>query len=521
VAARSLHHEDTVGRPASETLKRILQSGSRGGRAETRTLENVPVYTVFRRSAVSDWTAAAGIPMESVNGPLVRSYFVLGGAIALSVLLGLVVATFVGRTIVNPMGELEQSAARVGRGEAPGMPRTSLAEVRRVAEALGRAHDERNASFLREREARLAAEQASKAKDEFLAMLGHELRNPLAAITNASLLLERQRQSLDANTSMAVGIIARQSRHLGRLTDDLLDAGRVILGKISLNRAALDLAVSVSTTLDSLRSTGRLGDHEFVVLLEPAWVFADATRIDQIIGNLITNAVKYTPAGGRINISTMREGGRASFVITDSGIGLDADLLPRAFDLFVQGERTLDRSQGGLGIGLTLVRRLTELHGGTVKAESPGPGQGATFTVTLPAIDRPGRGASATDETPAESRRHVALIEDNDDARQSLRMLLEVEGHTVHEAADGRAGVALLEGERRISIAFVDIGLPGMDGFETARVLRQKLGSSVRIVALSGYGAEQDVAQGLQAGFDAYVVKPADIQSLRAQIALA
>jgi len=333
--------------------------------------------------------------------------------------------------------------------------------------------------------------------------------------------MERQRGSLDANTATAVGIVTRQSRHLGRLTDDLLDAGRVILGKISLNRTALDLAASVATTLDSLRSTGRLGDHQLVTQLEPAWVFADATRIEQIIGNLITNAAKYTPAGGRISIATSQEEGRAKFIITDTGIGLDSGLLPRVFELFVQGERTLDRSQGGLGIGLTLVRRLTELHGGTAQAESAGLGQGATFTVTLPAIARPAPGDPARQEPTPTPRRQVALIEDNEDARQSLRLLLEAEGHTVHEAADGAAGVLLLASDPGITIAFVDIGLPGMDGYATVRALREKRGDTVRIVALSGYGAEQDVTLGMQAGFDAYLTKPAEVEALRAQIALA
>ena len=266
--------------------------------------------------------------------------------------------------------------------------------------ALAKAHDERAVSFQREHDARLTAERASKAKDEFLAMLGHELRNPLAAITNASQVIERQRHTLEPMVATATGIITRQSRHLARMTDDLLDAGRVILGKISLARAPLDFAAAVAGALDGLRNTGRVGDHQLDVSLDAAWVYADATRVDQIVGNLLTNAIKYTPAGGRISVSTRREGAHALFVVADTGIGLEPELLPRAFELFVQGERGLDRSQGGLGIGLTLVQRLAELHGGSVQAASPGSGKGATFTVRMPAIEPATMEAAASSTRP-------------------------------------------------------------------------------------------------------------------------
>jgi signal transduction histidine kinase len=519
VVARSFRQVESVGRPASPSLVNLLKSGADRGSAITRTIEGVPVYTVFRRSEFSGWVSAVGIPMRSVDAPVTRAYVLFGGAVALSILLGLLVATLVGRTIVGPMRELEDSATRVGRGEAPSIPHTRLEEVRRVAIALAKAHDERTASFQREHDARLTAERASKAKDEFLAMLGHELRNPLAAITNASQVIERQRHTLEATVATATGIITRQSRHLARMTDDLLDAGRVILGKISLTRAPLDLAAAVSSTLDGLRNTGRVGDHVLEVSLAPAWVFADATRIDQIVGNLLTNALKYTPAGGRISVRTRREGSQAVFEVVDSGIGLEPELLPRAFELFVQGERGLDRSQGGLGIGLTLVRRLAELHGGTAMAASAGSGQGATFTVRLPAIESPAAADLPHHDTATGAGRHIAIVEDNDDARVSLRMVLELEGHEVHEAPDGKTGVPMIAANARISIAFIDIGLPGMSGYDIARALRLQRGSSIRLVAMSGYGAEADVAKSVEAGFDAYLVKPADISALRPEIA--
>jgi CheY-like chemotaxis protein len=196
-------------------------------------------------------------------------------------------------------------------------------------------------------------------------------------------------------------------------------------------------------------------------------------------------------------------------------------LLTRAFELFVQGERGLDRSQGGLGIGLTLVRRLAELHGGPVTAESAGSGQGATFTVRLPGVDAPAIDRTANSEGPLRHQHELAIVEDNDDARMSLRMLLELEGHTVHEAAEGGAGVPLIAGNPAIAVAFIDIGLPGMSGYDIARAVRARRGSTVRLVAMSGYGGEQDIAKGLAAGFDAYIVKPADISALRPEIARA
>ncbi|MES1162366.1 MAG: hybrid sensor histidine kinase/response regulator, partial [Rhizobacter sp.] len=480
----------------------------------TKTREGVPVYTIFRRSSVSGWWTAMGVPRSTIDGPVVRSYYLLGGSLLFSVLLGLVAALLVGRTIVRPMRDLEQQALLLGGGEVPRMPDTRLPEVRRVAVALGAAHDARETAFSREREARLAAEQASRAKDEFLAMLGHELRNPLSAITNASQIIEKKRALLDDASGAAVTIIGRQARHLARLTDDLLDAGRVILGKISLSRAPLDLSVAVRGSLEGLRGTGLFAGHRVDVELAPVWVHADATRIDQIVTNLMTNALKYTPRGGSVRISTRCDGSSATITVTDTGIGLEPELLPRVFDLFVQGERALDRSQGGLGIGLTLVRRLAELHGGTATASSAGSGHGATFAVRLPAIEAP---ADAPEPVARLSqwRHHVALIEDNDDARMSLRMLLEIEGHEVSEAADGVSGVDLVANTAGIDIAFVDIGLPGMNGYATAQGIRAARGRSVRLVAMSGYGADQDVERGERAGFDAYIVKPASIERLQ------
>lgn len=518
VVARSRNHEQYVGRSPSRELQQMLASDAQGGRGVTHTLEGELVYTVFRRSEYSGWTVALGIPRDVVDVPQQRAYFILGGAVLLSVLSGLALALLVGRTIVRPMRELERQALLAGSGHAPAMPNTRLPEVQQIARALSQAHATTQAAFQREHEARVAAETASKAKDEFLAMLGHELRNPLSAITNAAQLIDRRREDLDAGSAAASGIIVRQARHLARLTDDLLDAGRVILGKISLTRATLDLAQLTRHAVEELRGMGRLSGHQLHMRLEPAPVHADATRIEQIIVNLLTNALKYTPEGGHVTVATRVEKLTAIFEVQDDGIGLEPELLPRVFDLFVQGERALDRSQGGLGIGLTLVKRLVELHGGSVSVHSEGVGRGARFQVCLPlAASTAQRDTSAEATAPATLRR-VVLIEDNDDARTTLRMLLEAGGHTVLEAADGPSGLALLQQHADIDIAFIDIGLPGISGFDIAAAVRAARRGSIRLVAMSGYGAPDDLRRGVDAGFDAYLVKPADLARVEQEL---
>jgi CheY-like chemotaxis protein len=401
-----------------------------------------------------------------------------------------------------------------------------LPEIRQAVLALLAAHIERDKLLNSERQARLleqnarlAAELANKTKDEFLAMLGHELRNPLAAISTAAQVLDQSDQAQRKDVEQhAKGIIRRQVRHLGKLTDDLLDAARVMMGKIVLDRRPVDLAQIVSNTIDTLRNTGQLQRHECATQLESVWVNVDPTRIDQVIANLLTNAIKYTPSPGRIEVSVRRQQGAAVFSVRDSGLGLEAELLPRIFDLFVQGKRGLDRSQGGLGIGLTLVRRIAELHDGRVEARSEGPGKGSEFIVHLPAIDAPAEAAAPEPSTRGTARRRIALVEDNEDVRSSLRVLLEMAGHEVLEAKDGLQGVDTILREQA-DIALVDIGLPSLDGYGVARAVRSRARHPVVLVAMTGYGSQGDADRGAQAGFDAYMVKPVDAMILTELIA--
>ena len=524
VVARTRNHAAWVGKPPSATLLEMLDRNENN--AVTTTLEGVRVYTVYHRSTETGWAAAIGIPTATVDAPVMRSYTVLGGSVLASIMLGLGAALFTGRTVTGPMRKLERAAASVARGEAPMLQETDLPEIRQAMLALLAAHIEREKLLHSERQARLleqnarlAAELANKTKDEFLAMLGHELRNPLAAIATAAQVLEQSEQTQRKDVEQhAKAIIRRQVRHLGKLTDDLLDAARVMMGKIVLDRRPVDLAQVVGNTVDTLRNTGQLQRHECRTELESVWVNVDPTRIDQVLANLLTNAVKYTPPPGRIEVSVRRESGQAVFSVRDSGLGLEPELLPRIFDLFVQGERGLDRSQGGLGIGLTLVKRIAELHGGRVEARSEGAGKGSEFVVHLPAIEPPIE-VGAREQSPRNSaRRRIAVVEDNDDVRASLRVLLEMAGHDVVEARDGLQGVDTILRENA-DIALVDIGLPSLDGYGVARAVRSRALRPVLLVAITGYGSQGDAERGAQAGFDAYMVKPVDASTLAELIA--
>lgn len=376
---------------------------------------------------------------------------------------------------------------------------------------------ERGVLLERERAARADAEAANLAKDEFLAMLSHELRNPLAAIGNASQVLV-DLETQHAFGGRAVEIIHRQTKHLARLVDDLLDVGRVTAGKIVLARQRVNLADAVEKSLAVYLVVGRLQDYRTEVELAPVWVNGDADRLSQIIDNLLTNAMKYTPVGGLIRVQTLQEGDQAVLRVTDSGIGIAPDLLPRVFDLFTQEQRSLDRAQGGIGVGLTLVRRLVELHGGRVDAHSPGISKGSTFVVRLPRAD-----ARQTDEPslitkvdPKPAMR-IVIVEDDADGREALRMQLVMSGYEVHEAIDGESGLELVQ-RLQPDVVLLDIGLPGLDGYEVARRLKRAQ-SCPRLVAITGYGRPEDQERAMTAGFDQHLTKPVDYQELQRALA--
>lgn len=401
-------------------------------------------------------------------------------------------------------------------------------ELKRQAEKLSQHALELTATnrrLVREMEERRAAERKSHAKDEFLAMLGHELRNPLSAITSASSLIGLPGAAPDT-VARARAIIQRQSQHLSRIVDDLLDLSRAMSGKILLARQSTDLSRLVASCLETFRATGRTNGYRIAVDLAPGWVDGDPTRLEQIVSNLLDNALKYTPNGGSIDLRLARAGDDVVFSVRDSGVGIPPELLPQVFDVFVQGAISIDRSQGGLGIGLSLVRRLVELHGGSVAADSPGAGLGSSFTIRLPYADPAApampAGAAAPD-APCEpalapavdtGKPSVLLIEDNEDGREMMATMLAAHGYPVHQAADGLQGVSQAHACKP-DAALVDIGLPGIDGYEVARRLRADPATrAIRLIAVTGYGLPDDQRRVMEAGFDQHLVKPVAIERL-------
>ena len=371
------------------------------------------------------------------------------------------------------------------------------------------------------------AQRESRSKDEFLAMLAHELRNPLGAIQGAVHALGIIGHS-DPMALRATGIIKRQVVHMARLVDDLLDVGRAVTGKIVLKRRPVNLGDCVKSSVTAL-AAGNPNFARIQVECDNAWIHGDAVRLEQITGNLISNALKFSQSERPVVVRVTCEGPCAVLRVTDQGVGIPEEMLPRIFDLFVQAHHTIDRSRGGLGIGLTLVRRLAELHGGSVEATSEGDGRGATFTVRLPLTETPDaqvEGARAGTNGHGnghvqryEEARRVLLVDDNHDSREMYRAVLRAQGHDVREAADGERALAVLD-SADLDVAFIDIGLPGgMDGYELARRIRaHPKGRAVRLVALTGYGFPEDRAQSRQAGFARHLVKPVEPDALQREL---
>ena len=381
--------------------------------------------------------------------------------------------------------------------------------------------DEERVKLAREQAARAEAEQANRLKDEFLAMLAHELRNPLAAINTALAVLDKPTVELHV-AGGARAVMSRQLRQLSRMVDDLLDVARVSTGKIALNRQIVDVAEIVARCVALIAARNTSNQHTINVETTPVWADADPIRLEQIITNLLTNAVKYTPRGGRISVSAAPEDSEAVITIADTGVGMARDLLDHVFDLFVQAERSPARSEGGLGIGLTLVKRLVELHGGRVQAVSEGVNRGSRFTVRLPrAMPKPKSQESPAHATvrPGDSGHRILVVEDNFDVREMLSIYLEMEGHEVHQAADGHSAFDAALSVKP-DIAFIDIGLPGMDGCELAQRLRRHDGTEgMVLVALTGYGRPEDRKRIQEAGFQAHLIKPVEEPRIKEIIA--
>jgi signal transduction histidine kinase/DNA-binding response OmpR family regulator len=368
-----------------------------------------------------------------------------------------------------------------------------------------------------------ALRDADRRKDEFLAMLAHELRNPLAPIRNGLHILGMPQVELPTAERVR-SIMEQQVRNLTRLVDDLLDVARITRGKIQLRKETTDLGAVVAQAVETVRPLLELQKHRLSVSVpaEAVYLEADPTRLEQVLTNLLNNAAKYTEPGGHIRLTVAREGSEVVVRVRDNGVGIPDALLPHIFDMFTQADRTLDRSQGGLGIGLTLVRRLAEMHGGTVLAHSDGPGQGSEFMVRLPAPP-PRQPEVPAPPAPGPARNvplRVLVVEDEVAVAEMLLMLLRLWGHETEGAHDGPGGLAAAE-TFRPDVILCDIGLPGRNGYQVAQQLRQRRGSAGRpvLVAITGYGQEEDRRRAEAAGFDCHMTKPVDVHALEVLLA--
>ncbi len=439
---------------------------------------------------------------------------------ALAVLLACAWFGGIGPAVFAPV-LLVIAANLVGRGpqSLSDIPRQQLLDIGAVTlltAAVGWSGQLRRRAYSRTLE---ALREADRRKDEFLATLAHELRNPLAPICNSLALMKAP--GVDAETvAWARDVMGRQIHQLQRLVDDLLDVSRVMRGKIELRHEYADLCSIVSQAVEAARPQFEGSEHDLQVSVpdEPLTIDADPVRLAQVIGNLLTNAAKYTPARGHISLTLARQGTEAVLTVRDDGIGIAPDLLPDIFGLFIQADHRENRAQGGLGIGLTLVKSLVELHKGSVTAVSAGLGQGSEFVVRLPiaAVSAvqpdPASGGSIAGGVPL---RRVLVVDDNRDAAASLSRLLTLDGHDVRVAHDGPGALEMAR-DYRPDLIFLDIGMPEMDGYEVARRLRQQPEmDNTPLAALTGWGQPTDRQRSAEAGFDHHLVKPLDLTALQ------
>jgi len=533
IIARSARGDEFVGkhvRPATLSALRAERSGI----LKHASGDGTEVYDAFTRSERSGWSVMIGAPVAEINGAVLRGVSMISAGLFIALLAALTLAVFAGRHVVSFVAQASAAAAALGQGgKLTALPRSAIHELESLNDAIrdagqrlasemasrAQAESERNELLVLEQAARARAEQQNAAKDEFLAMLGHELRNPLSAVAGAVDILDRGASMPPEAAARARDVLRRQTGHLRKMVDDLLEVNRALMGKLTLHPEPVDLADAVRRCIDTLQASGRTAGFTVQVDAQRTVVSADPARLLQVIDNILDNALKYSPSGGAIRVGVHQADGKAVLSVQDSGQGIPAELLPCVFDMFVQGAQSLQRAAGGLGIGLSLVRRLAELHGGSVAIASPGVGLGATVTVSLPLLadDAPVTDASAP--APAARRRRVMLVEDNADARDMMSMLLELHGCEVHAAASGPDGIALAR-RMQPELAFIDIGLPGMDGYAVARALKQDPASAViELIALTGYGSESDRQRAQAAGFRHHFTKPIRLEDLQAALA--
>jgi len=540
VARSRAHNENLGGRP-SASLQAIMANGAEEGVGQTIDLEGNRNYASFSRLRDSGWSAVPGIPAAFVEGTAYRSLAIYGGGILLSIVLGTLGAIGIARSINRPIRDLRASAQALGRREALRALDTSIQEIRDVADALAIAADERAGSeaqreelLRREQQARAAAEAANRAKDEFLAVLSHELRTPLNAVYGWARLLQAG-QVRDEQAERALDAIVRNANAQVQLIDDLLDVSRVVSGKMRLDIRPVDLRTVIEGALDAVRPAAEAKAIRLQSVLDPraAPITGDSGRLQQVIWNLLMNAVKFTPKGGRVQVHLQRVNSHVEIIVSDTGPGIAPDVLPFIFERFTQADSSSTRAHSGLGLGLALVKHLVELHGGSVDAQSPGEGKGATFVVRLPltiaeipAGLRPRLHPTASTiegllPGPRLDGLRVLVVDDDPDALNLASAILTDAGAEVRTCLSAPEALAVLQ-QWRPHVLVSDIEMPGEDGYSLIRKVRaldSEHGGKTPAVALTAYGRTQDRMLSLTAGYSMHVPKPVDPGELTTIIA--
>jgi len=540
--ARSRAHEENLGGRLSPSVQAVVSGGSSEGFGVAYTLEGDRIFTPYARLAPGGWAAVMGIPTTLVEAAAYRSLAVYGGGLLLSLALGTLGALWVARSINRPIADLRDAAEALGRGDEPRPPESSIQEIREVASALrhaagqiARAEAERSELLRLERLARQAAEAADRAKEEFLAVLSHELRTPLNAVYGWARLLQGGEIRDEALFARAMDAIVRNSDVQVQLIDDLLDLSRIASGKMRLDVKRVRMQEVVEGALDAVRPAADAKGIHIETALDPAAdpVNGDASRLQQVVWNLLMNAVKFTPPGGRVDLGLRGVGAQIELAIHDTGQGIAPDVLPHVFERFRQADSSSTRAHGGLGLGLALVKHLVELHGGEVVARSTGTGQGATFTVRLPAAAAavaPGslallpQGAAGSVPVPATTRLdgvRVIVADDDRDAGALAEAILSGAGARVRTCLSASEALDLLR-QWRPDVLVSDIEMPDEDGYSLIRKVRAlgpAEGGQTPAIALTAYGRRQDRRRSLAAGYSMHVPKPVDPGELTAIVA--
>ena len=522
---RSHRAGEYVGRDARPELV-AAAAATDLGMIRHSTLEGIDVYDAFAHSELTGWTIAVAAPVPTIEASATQAVVWLAAGVAVALGLAILAASLLSRMLLNAIQTASEAARALGRGELQSTPPTAVHEVNVLHQSLNHAarvlgqerkareHSDRQREQLlvNERTAREVAQEEVLAKDRFLALLGHELRNPLAAIAGATDVLARS--APDAATHQRfVALIQRQNRHLRRIVDDLLEVSRMMSGKIVLDAHALELSDCVRSCIEAFRASERARGFRWSLRTQPVWVNGDPVRLEQIINNLLLNAVQYSPPGAEVAVSVMAEGDVAVVEVSDSGPGIPTDLWARIFEPFVQGPAAPGRPSSGLGIGLSLVKQLVQLHGGSVSVRSAPAGVGSTFAVTLPRIAplvvRP-PSAPVLASLPG----RVLLVDDNADAREATAALMRSMGHEVIEADDGVSAVRAALAHRP-DVIVMDLGLPQRSGYLVAADMKALPELHlVPLLALSGYGRESDREAALAAGFAEHLIKPVAFDAL-------